>query len=135
MDAHTNGNGFGIIAQALWLTRKLSGDKANLELFTTILEVKKSGDYSSIKWSDGSPVTMPDGTSPANWGQFRKALMEEKSNLGIVVSQKLKDHNGNGGTGNNADADSNKDKNKDKSSNGHGNISGSIHDNGNGNKP
>ncbi|SRR6266487_2150036 len=134
MDAHTNGNGFGVIAQALWLTRKLGGDEASLELFTSILDAKNSGEYSGITWSDGSAITMLNGTPPTNWGQFRQALMEEKGNLGIVMSQKNKENNSsNGNNGNTNNGNSNKDKNKDKSNNGHGNTHGNSH--GNDNKP
>jgi hypothetical protein len=61
MNVHEAGNGFGVIAQALWLTRKLGGDA---DAFMTIIEAKKSGDFSSI--------TLSDGTTPLNWGQFKK---------------------------------------------------------------
>ncbi len=118
MAAHESGYGFGAIAQALWLTQKMEGDA---EVLTAVLEAKETGDYSAF--------TMEDGSVPANWGQFKKAVLDgdKKSNLGVVMSDKNKDHgttgnngngsgnsNGNGNTGN----DNNKDKNKDKSNNG-----------------
>ena len=43
-----------------------------------ILEAKTTGDYSAI--------TLEDGSTPTNWGQFKKALSEKKNNLGSVVS-------------------------------------------------
>jgi hypothetical protein len=75
MAAHDQGVGFGVIAQALWLTDSLDGDSA---LFTTIVGAKQNGDYSTI--------ILPDGTSPTNWGQFRKALLDHKQNLGQIIS-------------------------------------------------
>ena len=43
-----------------------------------ILDAKKSGDYSEF--------ILPDGSTPTNWGQFKKALSEKKNNLGVIVS-------------------------------------------------
>ena len=77
METHEDGVGFGVIAQALWMTRKLEGDSA---VFTAIIDAKQSGDYSAI--------TLPDGSTPTNWGQFRKAVLDgdKKSNLGQIMS-------------------------------------------------
>ena len=72
---HDDGFGFGVIAQAMWMSNKL-GDDASLA--GLILEAKKSGDYSAF--------TLPDGSSPTNWGQFKKALSDKKNNLGVIVS-------------------------------------------------
>jgi hypothetical protein len=117
MAAHADGYGFGVIAQALWLTQKLEGDA---EVLADILEAKETGDFSAF--------TMEDGTVPTSWGQLRKAIMagDKKNNLGVVMSNKDKDktNNGNdGGGGNNGNAsngdnNSNKDKDKDKTNNG-----------------
>lgn len=109
MSAHEDGNGFGVIAQALWLTRKIGG---GAEDFVLILQAKKDGDYSNFAFEDG--------TSPTSWGQFRKAVMGEdkKGNLGMVMSVKDKANdddapdNGNNGQG------KDKDKDKDKGNNG-----------------
>jgi hypothetical protein len=92
MDYHADGFGFGIIAQALWVTQKLEGDS---ELLGRLLDAKQSGDYSYF--------TFEDGTIPTNWGQFRKAVMdgEKKDNLGMILSNKDKDHPGDNGTGSN----------------------------------
>lgn len=76
MDAHDDGFGFGVIAQALWMADKLEGEAD----FTAILEAKESGDYTGF--------TFEDGTTPENWGQFRKAVLQDdkKANLGQVMS-------------------------------------------------
>lgn len=128
MAAHQDGYGFGVIAQALWLTQKLEGDAGVL---TALLEAKETGDYSAF--------TLEDGTVPTSWGQLRKAIMDgdKKSNLGVVMSNKDKDK-GNGNAGNNGDAenpDNNKDKSKDKGNNGNNSNNDNNGNNGNnGNK-
>lgn len=75
MQAHEDGTGFGVIAQALWMTAQLEGDS---NVFLAILEAKESGDYSAFP--------LEDGTVPQNWGQFKKALKEKHANLGAVMS-------------------------------------------------
>jgi hypothetical protein len=112
MSAHEDGVGFGVIAQALWLTSELGG---NSELFQELLDAKQHNDYSAFR------DFTEDGTTPKSWGQLRKALLS-KNSLGIVMSN----HDNNGNPGNGID----KDKNKDKNNNGHGNGNGN---NGNGN--
>lgn len=74
---HEDGFGFGVIAQAMWMSKGINGDASVAGL---ILEAKKSGDYSAF--------TLPDGSTPTNWGQFKKALKEnkDKHNLGVIVS-------------------------------------------------
>jgi hypothetical protein len=135
MDYHDDGVGFGVIAQALWMTNALDGDT---EIFAAILEAKQDKDFSGIE--------LPDGSTPTNWGQFRKAVMKDrdksKENLGAVMSgraeveeeddeftepmslgQSLDKGNGteksnNGNNGNNGNNNENKangkEKNKDK---------------------
>ena len=105
MAAHENGVGFGVIAQALWLTSELGG---NSQLFQDLLYAKEHNDYSAF--SDFTD----NGTTPKSWGQLRNALLSKK-NLGEVMSNH--GNNGNQGNGNG----NNKDKNKDKNNNGHGN--------------
>ncbi len=130
MTAHENGYGFGVIAQALWLTQKMEGDA---DVLVAVLEAKKTGDYSAF--------TLEDGTVPTNWGQFRKAIMagDKKGNLGVVMSGKDKDKDnagGNGNNGNNGNADNNgnnkdKDKNKNKDNNASNGNNGNTGNNGN----
>ena len=117
MEIHDNGTGFGVIAQALWMTNALDGDS---DTFTAIIEAKQTKDFSGI--------TLPDGSEPTNWGQFRKAVMSDreksKENLGTIMSGRAEQQQGEDETqvgpqtspnapdrqtGNN-----NKDKNKDK---------------------
>jgi hypothetical protein len=124
MEAYENGTGFGVIAQALWLTRKLGGDA---DAFRTIIEAKQTGDFSSILLSDG--------TTPLNWGQFKKAVLAEdkQGNLGMVISGKEKD-NGNNNPGNQGHNNSNTGNNKDKEKgNGNPGNHGNNSNNGNGN--
>lgn len=103
MAAHEEGIGFGVIAQALWLTKKLEGDSG---VFLKILEAKQSGDYSSF--------TLEDGTAPENWGQLKKAILDGDKihGLGVAISN---NDNGNGndnGIGNGLGKDKDKDKEK-----------------------
>lgn len=73
---HEEGYGFGVIAQALWIAQGLGGDPSTAGL---ILEAKRTGDYSAF--------VLPDGSTPTNWGQFKKAaLVKDKKNLGVIVS-------------------------------------------------
>jgi hypothetical protein len=74
-DLHTEGFGFGVIAQALWMQKNLGDDAVTAEI---ILQAKENHDFST--------VTLPDGSHPGNWGQFRKALLDKKNNLGTIVS-------------------------------------------------
>ena len=105
MAAHADGTGFGVIAQVLWLTRKLDG---NADIFIAIIDAKKNKDFSAF--------VLEDGTSPQNWGQFKKAVMDgRKSKPGIAVADQ-----GNNGSGNNGNGKDKKDKD-DKQNNDNGN--------------
>lgn len=100
---HEDGFGFGVIAQAMWISQNVNGDASVTGL---ILQAKESGDYGNILLSDGTTLTMEDGTAPQNWGQFKKALLDKKNNLGVIVSgqadspvtgeELLQQQNGNG---------------------------------------
>ncbi len=76
MTVHEEGVGFGVIAQALWMTNKLEG---NADTFLAIIEAKKTGDYSGVTLADGSTSTA------TNWGQFKKEV-GGKGNLGSIMS-------------------------------------------------
>src|SRR3990172_5908563 len=114
MAAHEDGTGFGVIAQALWLTTRLQGDS---EVFLALLEARENNDYSAF--------VLEDGTTPKNWGQLRKVILEKKDNLGMVMSDK---DNGNAdensGNGNGLENKPDKDKDKAKNNNGNGNGNG-----------
>ena len=73
---HSDGFGFGVIAQALWMSKNLSDDATMVE---QILQAKKDGS-GTFTLSDGTEITY------TNWGQLRKALMGKKQNLGQVIS-------------------------------------------------
>lgn len=112
MAAHGDGTGFGVLAQALWLTMNMEGDS---ETFLAIVQAKKDKDFSAFELDDGS--------TPKNWGQFKKAALngDKKGNLGVVMSGKDKDktNNGNGqdkdkSNNGKGDENGNKDKDKDK---------------------
>lgn len=87
MSYHDNGAGFGVIAQALWMTNALDGDA---DTFAAIMEARQSKDFSGF--------TLPDGSTPKNWGQFRKAVMSDKDkakkNLGAIMSGRADDEQG-----------------------------------------
>jgi len=86
--------GFGVIAQALWMSQSFTEEgTADATLAEQILAAKKSGEYDNITLSDGTVFEWPDGNVPANWGQFKKALREnkEKHNLGVIVSGQADD--------------------------------------------
>jgi len=117
-DEEGSGVGFGVIAQALWMTKSLEG---NTDMFQLILDAKTNGTYSDVTLPDGSMLTLPDGSPPTNWGQFRKAVQslsdeeKEKHNLGSIMSDHADDE-----TTTDLDSEStrpdkgNKDKDKDK---------------------
>jgi len=77
---HEDGYGFGVIAQAMWMAKGLSdGSEGTTVDAGLILQAKKTGDYTAF--------TLPDGSTPTNWGQFKKTVMgKDKKNLGIIVS-------------------------------------------------
>lgn len=113
MRAHDKGVGFGVIAQALWLTMKFEGDA---KVFLAILDAKETGDYSAF--------ILDDESTPKNWGELRKAILEgsdKKEKPGLVMSNKDQEN----------DNRSNPVKEKDKDNNGQDN--GNKNDNGNGN--
>ncbi|HUE97864.1 MAG TPA: hypothetical protein VMN99_01345 [Anaerolineales bacterium] len=111
---HEDGLGFGVIAQAMWMAQELNGDPSTAGM---ILEAKESGDYSAF--------VLPDGSTPTNWGQFKKAALgKDKKNLGMIVSGHAEGNatddgtaEQENGTGNNKDKDKGKGKDKDKNKN------------------
>jgi hypothetical protein len=108
---HEDGFGFGVIAQALWMAQGLNGDASTAGL---ILEAKQSGDYSAF--------VLPDGSTPTNWGQFKKAALgKDKKNLGVIISGHAEDDVAEDGTapqengrGNGKDKEKGNGKNKNR---------------------
>jgi len=77
MSYYESGMGFGVIANACWMSSLLGGDVTVGE----ILAARKSGDFSKIR--------LPDGKTANNWGQFKKAVLSSdkaKKNLGTIMS-------------------------------------------------
>jgi hypothetical protein len=133
MDAHEDGVGFGVIAQALWMTNALVADEEETEmtpeeLFAAILEAKQNHDFSGI--------TLPDGSEPQNWGQFRKALLKDpekaKQNLGVIMSGHAEE--GQGEQTQNQEEIQNQEQVQGNANNGNG-VGNGNNDNGNGNGP
>lgn len=110
---HEDGFGFGVITQAMWISKNVNGDAAVTGL---ILQAKESGDFSNIMLSDGTVLSMPDGSVPSNWGQFKKALLDKKNNLGMIVSG----HADPEGTGDPLILQDNRNGNGNGNGNGHG---------------
>ena len=109
MAAHEDGTGFGVLAQALWLTTKMEGDSDD---FLALVDAKKNKDFSYFaEYFEEEPT-------PANWGQFKKTVLngDKKANLGVVVmSDKDKEDKTNNGNGQDKDKSNNgKDKDKNK---------------------
>ena len=104
-EIHDQGVGFGIIAQTLWITRKMEGDA---EIFLLIIDSRNSKDFSAF--------LLEDGSSPKNWGQLKKAILQSKKEKpDVVVDPNLKPDKP-------QHPDKNKpDKEKDKNNNGQGN--------------
>ena len=138
MEYHDEGVGFGVIAQALWMTNALTSEGETEmemtpeELFSAILDAKQNKDFSAI--------TLPDGSEPTNWGQFRKAVMSDreksKENLGAIMSGRAEQQQGEDETqvdlqtspnAPDRQTGNNKDKNKDKG-NGKANNNGKNKD-------
>ena len=130
MSYHDDGVGFGVIAQALWLTNSLDGDSS---VFTALLDAKQSGDYSAI--------TLADGSTPDNWGDVVKSI-KHGDNLGSVMSRKDDANRQGGGNGKpeNPGGDNGKPENPgggngkpENPGNGNGNGNGKPENPGNGN--
>ena len=77
IDSYHNGDnedgvfGFGVIAQALWMSKNVDGEIS----FEDILHAKKAGE-GTFTLGDGTEITY------TNWGQFKKALLEKHNSLG-----------------------------------------------------
>ena len=119
---HEDGFGFGVIAQALWISRNLTATEAetgDASLTEEILDAKRDKTYESF--FEAHPEYI-DGTIPTNWGQFKKALLDKKNNLGVIVSgqadpetdQQTQDEQVQEKNGNGHGKENNKDKGKGK---------------------
>lgn len=77
---HEDGFGFGVIAQAMWMSQSVT-ENGDASMAGCILDAKRNGTY-------GECFDFGDEPVPTNWGQFKKALKEnkDKHNLGVIVS-------------------------------------------------
>ena len=114
---HEDGYGFGVIAQALWMSQNYSGDASLTE---GILQAKTDKDYETF--FEEHPEYLTEGEAiPSNWGQFKKLVSEKKDNLGSVVSGKAEKNKGEDDTTVEQSQPGNgNEKNNDKSNNGKG---------------
>jgi hypothetical protein len=84
---HEDGFGFGVIAQAMWISRNLTATEdgpGNASLAEDILVAKQTKDFETF--FETHPEYVVDDELPSNWGQFKKALSDKKNNLGVIVS-------------------------------------------------
>jgi hypothetical protein len=93
IDSYHNGDndagvfGFGVIAQALWISKNVSEDgTVDADLAGDILLVKREKSYDDFFTQHPEYLDGYDGPAPTNWGQFKKLLTEKKNNLGVIVS-------------------------------------------------
>lgn len=122
---HEDGFGFGVIAQAMWMAHGL--EETNTDITADlILTAKQDKDFSAF--------VLPDGSTPSNWGQFKKAALgKDKKNLGVIVSGHAGDSvddtittqqengNGNNNGGGNGNGNGNGRGNENRNGNGNGN--------------
>ena len=124
-DYHEDGFGFGVIAQALWMSRNLTiteDSSGDASLAQDILEAKRDKDFEAF--FEAHPEYLGEGeTIPTNWGQFKKKVSEKKNNLGVIVSgqedadestEALGQQDHGNGKEKNKDKGKGKDKNKNK---------------------
>lgn len=124
MNAHDQGLGFGVIAQALWLTQEVGGDS---QIFQALLLAKQSNDYTKLPFV----IADQNGTIiiPKNWGQLRKVILAGNK---IVKAASKPDNTNNPDKKNNQDKNKGKDKNHNSNGNGGGGGNGAGNGNGNG---
>jgi hypothetical protein len=78
-----DGMGFGVIAQACWMSYALKGDATS---FREILDAKKGHTLGDLNLT---AIGVPEGETPTNWGQFKKVVLGSKKaqrNLGEIMS-------------------------------------------------
>jgi hypothetical protein len=91
---HLNGFGFGVIAQALWISRNLTGtddEVGDASLAGDILQAKRDKDFETFFTEHEEFGEVYGEEMPTNWGQFKKVLKEKKQNLGVIVSGQAED--------------------------------------------
>lgn len=84
-----DGFGFGVIAQAMWMSRNLTGTEdevGDASLAGDILQAKRDKDFETFFAEHEEFGDVLGDETPTNWGQFKKLLKEKKQNLGVIVS-------------------------------------------------
>lgn len=87
---HNEGFGFGVIAQAMWMSRNITGteeETGDASLAWDILQAKQEKDFQTFFDEHEEYFQDLEGDVPTNWGQFKKSLLEKKNNLGVIVSE------------------------------------------------
>ena len=126
---HEDGFGFGVIAQAMWISRNLTGTEdevGDASLADDILQAKRDKDFETFFADHEEFGDVLGDEMPTNWGQFKKLLKEKKQNLGVIVSGQadestedpaLQQHPGQQNQDNGKNKDKDKGKGKDKNRN------------------
>jgi hypothetical protein len=86
---HLDGFGFGVITQAMWMSRNLTrteDEVGDASLAGDILQAKRDKDYETFFLDHPEFGEQFGYETPGNWGQFKKVLKEKKQNLGVIVS-------------------------------------------------
>ena len=127
---HEDGFGFGVIAQALWMSTDTEGN-TDPDLAADILLAKQSKDFETFFADHPEYLEQVGDDVPSNWGQFKKALRDGKQNLGMIVSGQAGDSvtdttqqehgNGNGNGNGNGRGNNNGNGGGNGNGNGHGN--------------
>lgn len=114
---HDEGFGFGVIAQALWMSRNITGteeETGDASLAWDILQAKQEKDFQTFFNEHEEYFEDLDGDVPTNWGQFKKALLEKKNNLGVIVSGQAEENLEDGAVQQNQDNGSDRQENQNK---------------------
>jgi hypothetical protein len=92
--------GFGVIAQALWMSQDLNEEGADVDLAGEILFAKQDKDFQAFFDAHPEylePLGLSEGDElPGSWGQFKKALKtlnenKDKHNLGAAHQDQAED--------------------------------------------
>jgi hypothetical protein len=83
-DYHDEGVGYGVIAQACWLSFAAGGDASQCG---EIIDAKQNGEDFTVTTAEGTIITA------SSWGQFKKAILDKHDplqTLGAIMSGRAK---------------------------------------------
>jgi len=83
-DFHEDGFGFGVIAQALWISTDDAGITDPV-LAGDILTAKQEKSFDTFFLNHPEYDDLVGDNPPTNWGQFKKLLSDKHENLGSAV--------------------------------------------------